>query len=431
MANDAIALPNDHAGQDIASRVLEIAFFLFLLLVFVGLSPFATRDPNVLAAGETIQAGEGDLIRQILYLTIFVIIAATAIQRAGMRAIDAVPISLILLLMWCGASALWAQEPGITIRRVGLEVVVVLSVMLSVNTLGIDRSLKILRHVLALVLIVNWLSIPILPQAVHLANETDPSIVGDWRGLYYHKNITGAVCAISILIFLYYAIRERSRSDLVLLIGTVGFLIMTRSKSSMGLLPLALGAAAAYRGAWRSTLDRMIVSVAAVLLLTLAGVVIALNYDAIAHVLSDPGQFTGRAAIWQAEIAYIGDHPLLGSGFGSFADTGAQSPLHDYVGQAWVEIISHGHNGYLQLIVTTGLIGFTLAMFALIFRPAMGFARADDMDPTLKALLFGLFAFFLFHNLTESDFLESDGASWVVYLMMMAALRDPAKAAVR
>jgi exopolysaccharide production protein ExoQ len=70
-------------------------------------------------------------------------------------------------------------------------------------------------------------------------------------------------------------------------------------------------------------------------------------------------------------------------------------------------------------------------MFTLIVRPAMGFARADRIDPTLKALLFAFFAFFLFHNLTESDFLESDGASWVVYLMMMAALREPPQAALR
>ncbi len=52
--------------------------------------------------------------------------------------------------------------------------------------------------------------------------------------------------------------------------------------------------------------------------------------------------------------------------------------------------------------------------FALFLIPAAAFWRIDDMNPDLKALLFGFFVFFLFHNLTESDFLESDGASWVV-----------------
>jgi O-antigen ligase len=424
MANDGIAIRDTHTGQDFASRALELAFAAFLLLVFIGLSPFAVRDPNVLVNGETIAAGEGDLIRQICYLLVFFTIVAVAIHREGWRALDAMPVMLAALLIWCGLSALWSPEPDITIRRVGLEVVVILSVMLSVSNLGVERCLRIFRLVLALVLIVNWISIPILPQAVHLPNETDPSIVGDWRGLYFHKNITGAVCAVSAMLFLYYAIRDRSRTDWLLLAATIGFLVMTRSKSSMGLLPLAIAAGAIYFWAWRRAMDRAIVAVGLVLLITLVVIVALVNYETISRILSDPQEFTGRTAIWQAEVAFIRDHPWLGSGFGSFADTGALSPLHNYVGASWVDAVSHGHNGYLQLIVTIGLAGFAIAMTAIILTPACAFWRIDDMDRLLKAFLFSLFVFFLFHNLTESDFLESDGASWVVFLMMMASLRD-------
>ncbi|HSC61253.1 MAG TPA: O-antigen ligase family protein, partial [Rhizomicrobium sp.] len=179
-----------------------------------------------------------------------------------------------------------------------------------------------------------------------------------------------------------------------------------------------------YYYAWRRAMDRAIVAVGLILIVAITGIVAALNYEAISRILSDPQEFTGRAAIWQAEIAFIHDHLLLGSGFGSFADTGALSPLHAYVGSSWVDTISHGHNGYLQLMVTTGLVGFTLAMLTVFFAPAVSFWRIDGMDRLLKALLFSLFVFFIFHNLTESDFLESDGASWVVFLMMLAALRD-------
>jgi O-antigen ligase len=311
----------------------------------------------------------------------------------------------------------------ITIRRVGLEVVVVLSVMLSVNNLGADRSFRILRLILALVLVVNWISIPIIPQAVHLPNETDPSIVGDWRGLYFHKNITGAVCALSAIVFLYNAIRDKSRTDWLLLIATLGFLAMTRSKSSMGLLPLGVGAGAIYYWAWRRGIDRAIVGIGILLLALLAAAVAAVYHQELARIFSDPQGFTGRTVIWQAEIAFIRDHFLLGSGFGSFADTGALSPLHAYVAQNWVDTISHGHNGYLQLMVTTGVVGFALTMICVIVQPATAFWRMDGMDRLLKAFLFSLFVFFVFHNLTESDFLESDGASWVMFLMMLAALR--------
>jgi O-antigen ligase len=423
MGSNGIALGRTHAGTDTATRVQEYAFAAFLLLVFIGLAPFAVRDPSVLVNGETIAAGEGDLIRQVLYLVIFATIVCASFQREGVRMIDAIPIGLAALLLWCGLSAFWAQEPGITIRRVGLEVVVVGSVMCSVNSLGAERAFRILRHVLALVLIINWLSIPIFPQAVHLPGETDPGIVGDWRGLYFHKNITGAVCALSAIIFLYYAIKEKSRADLALLVATLGFLFMTRSKSSMGLLPLGVGAGALYYWAWKRPLDRAIVVVGIVLAAVLIGSALLIYSDQINAILSDPQGFTGRTEIWSAEVSFIRDHLLLGSGFGSFADTGSLSPLHDYVGQAWVQSISHGHNGYLQLTVTTGLVGFALAMWSIIISPGIAFWRRDNIEPIFKAFLFSLFIFFVFHNLTESDFLESDGASWVVFLMIIAGLR--------
>lgn len=427
MGSDGITLHGTGSGQAVASRLLEFAFAGFLLLVFVGLQPFAIRDPNILVNGDMLAAGEGDLARQILYLLFFAAIFAVAIQREGLRAIDAVPPFLALLLLWCGLSAFWTEAPPmITIRRVGLEVVVVMSVMLSVAELGADRAFRVLRLVLAIVLIVNWISIPILPQAVHLANETDPSIVGDWRGLYFHKNITGAVCAVSAMVFLYFAIRDKSRTDWLLLLATLGFLVMTRSKSSMGLLPVGVTAAALYYWALRRPLDRAIVTIAVVLVILIAGTIAGVYYNDLARLFSDPEGFTGRTVIWQAEIAFIHDHFLLGSGFGSFADTGALSPLHNYVGQDWVDTISHGHNGYLQLMVTTGIVGFTLTMLVVLLRPGFIFWRMDQMDRLLKSFLFALFVFFVFHNLTESDFLESDGASWVVFLMMLGSLHNHA-----
>src|SRR3974390_1462327 len=45
--------------------VADGAYLIFLLLVFVGLAPFATRDPIALAAGERGSGAAGDLARQI------------------------------------------------------------------------------------------------------------------------------------------------------------------------------------------------------------------------------------------------------------------------------------------------------------------------------------------------------------------------------
>ncbi len=208
----------------------------------------------------------------------------------------------------------------------------------------------------------------------------------------------------------------KRRIDWALFAAAIAFTVMTHSKSSIGLLPVALILAGVYRLAWRRGVDRAIVLLSLALVGVIAVTALVLDSAAIARMLEDPTQFTGRTAIWQAEIAFLRDHPFLGAGFGSFADTGALSPLHGYVGEAWVATEAHGHNAYLQVLVTVGGVGFVLAMIAFVWQPLAAFFRARREDLPLYTMLFALFAFMVLHNFLESDFLEGDGPAWVVFL---------------
>jgi O-antigen ligase len=187
---------------------------------------------------------------------------------------------------------------------------------------------------------------------------------------------------------------------------------------------VALAAGALYRFGWRDSLTRAILVAGGVLLLSALAIFVLLDANAIIHALEDPAEFTGRSQIWAAEWHYIRDHPLLGAGFGTFADTGGLSPLHDYIGGSWVEAVSHGHNGYLQLLVTIGGIGFALAMAALLAPPLVSFWKLNLDGGAFRPMLFALFVFLVLHNVMESDFLEGDGVLWVSFLLMLAALRE-------
>ena len=85
-----------------------------------------------------------------------------ALQRFGIGAVRAIPFSMALLLAWCMASAMWAPETDIVLRRAGLEVVVVVSLMLSVETIGAGARLHHLALAAGGVLLVNFLSIPLI-----------------------------------------------------------------------------------------------------------------------------------------------------------------------------------------------------------------------------------------------------------------------------
>ncbi len=427
MANDVLSVRD--LKLHLPRWAIEAAFTALLLLVFVGLSPFSP-PPSVAQFGGAVQTGAGDALRQICYLAVFAILSVGAFQKRAGSVLAIVPPLLALLLVWCALSALWAAEPGVAFRRAGLEIVLVLSVMLGVEAVGLERCVVILRWLLASVLIVNIVSIPLIPTAVHNPGENDPGLVGDWRGLYGHKNIAGAVSALTAILFLFPAVEKKSWRDGAVVLLALFFLVMTRSKSSLGLLPIALAAGAIYRLAWRRGLDRMIVVVGTAILLGALIVFLALDYNALARILEDPAEFTGRAAIWQAELAYIFDHPLLGSGFGTFADTGGLSPLHDYVSNGdWVNAVSHGHSGYLQLFVTIGAVGFLLTLAALLVAPLVAFWRIDRERLSFRAMLFAIYVFLVLHNVMESDFLEGDGSTWVAFLMMLAMLYETERSA--
>jgi exopolysaccharide production protein ExoQ len=426
MANEhTLAFFPPHALE--RSWLPQLAFIALLLLIFIGLDAFSP-PPLVAQFGGVEEASRGDATRQILYLVTAALIGFTALQRYGISVIRAVPLSMGLLLIWCVASAMWAPGPGVVLRRAGLEVIIVVSLMLSVETLGPARAFTIWRWLLAAVLLVNFLSIPLVASARHGAGEIDPALVGNWRGLYGHKNIAGAVCALTAILFLFTKTGRKNWIGILIALAACIFLGMSHSKSSAGFLVIALAAGALYRFAWRDGLSRALLA-AIIAVLACAGIAFALiDADAIAKLLEDPDEFTGRAEIWAAELRYIADHPLLGAGFGTFTNSGGQSPLHNYVSGSWVDAVSHGHNGYLQVLVTIGGIGFGLTLLAAIVAPLGRLWALDHQEEdAFKPMLLALFVFAILHNFMESDFLEGDAPTWAALLLTVAALNSNAR----
>ena len=331
--------------------------------------------------GGVAEASRGDVTRQILYLGTAALVAFAALQRYGFGALRAVPFSMGLLLAWCLASALWAPAPDLVLRRAGLEVVMVVSLMLSVETLGPARAFTLWRWLLAAVLLVNFLSIPLVAsaRAWRRARSIPP-----WSA-------TGADFTATRISRARYAPSPPSCSSSPGPAGRTGsasrsrsrpafFLAMTHSKSSAGFLVIALlaGPALSCRLARRAFARRLSAAIAVIACAGIAFVLI--DADVIARLLEDPDEFTGRAEIWAAELRYIADHPLLGAGFGTFTNSGSQSPLHNYVSGSWVDAVSHGHNGYLQVLVTIGGVGFALTMLAALIAPLSRFWTLDRPD---------------------------------------------------
>jgi hypothetical protein len=152
-----------------------------------------------------------------------------------------VPMTLMLAVGWCWLSLTWAIDPLISFRRLLLTTMIIWTIFLVIDDCGYDRTIKVLMIFLTALLAANYVAIAVWPSAVHsLADSMDKGLVGDWRGLLPQKNFTGAICAMTILIFAFGGQRMWPALRLGIIVATAYYLFRTQSKTSMGMLVTAL-----------------------------------------------------------------------------------------------------------------------------------------------------------------------------------------------
>lgn len=99
---------------------------------------------------------------------------------------------------------------------------------------------------------------------------------------------------------------------------------------------------------------------------------------------------TGRTDIWYATWNAFLERPLLGYGYGA-----TKVLLPEVYRNFWGFTVPHAHNFYLQTAVTTGIVGLTLVVTAVV-RQAVDYITRPQLFPTL------VFGFIMIQGLTEA-----------------------------
>ncbi len=399
----------------------SVLYVIFLVLMLVGFYPFAIRDA---AALSNISDSGGDAAKQITLIFLTVLIAISTIKTRGLSGAFSIPWSVIVTLMWFFLSVTWSVVPDVSFRRCMLTTLVCFSVFAFAENLGPSRMLEILTNVLGLLLFVNFVSVFVVPQAVHLPGEMASDLVGNWRGLHYHKNIAGPIAGLSALLFLVRAMRVPSRKRWLVFIICICFVYFTRSKTTIWidaiLLPLTAIAEFCARKPERfKVFIRTIVFLMFFLVLSL--IIEARN---ITDIISDPDSLTGRGAIWSIASSYAAKHPITGSGYAAFWGMGSASPVLSATAGTWLDSVSHSHNGFLEILVTTGFPGLILASFAAVAWPIW---RLMKLPPKEFAPLFGILLFSLLLNLSETRLFQGSREEWIIHLIAVAVIWQSAK----
>lgn len=402
----------------VASGLLFLLVFLFF---WISVNPFIDlTDPTSQTPSESAGA--------LNQAAVFVLagLSAAGLALGAWRHAGSLAVPLFLApLAWYLVTAGLSVEPSLSARRYVLTLLIIVQV---VNALLMAGDRRIFSAYLAVsllaVLLICYGGVALWPShAVHSADEIlEPMHAGHWRGSFLHKNAAGGAMALAVIVSIYVARTFNAAVGWLLGIASAIFLVATVSKTALALLPVSLllseillrVPSPLVRGA-------IIASVLGLFGLLTVGSVILPPVHAILEVVSSDPTFTNRTEIWSYALSQLGARPLIGHGFEAFWRSGSvfYSASETFASQA-----ANGHDGYVDILLTTGLPGLIISLGAFVVQPLRDLNRslASGKDPATTAFFTRLWVFCLLTSFLESIFLNNT-PGWFMFLLAVIGLR--------
>ncbi len=368
---------------------------------------------------------EGDwrieIILAVFYATIITIglIHLNPTIRAAIRAPG-----LLVLLVLAGASALWASLPSVALRRAGAVAGASFFGLILASRLSFQEQLLLLRRVLrfaAACTLALWaLKLTTGMDFVSMGQSSNPMADGvdasALRGIFGHKNGLGAMMALAILVDWHLPVRGTLAKTIRILwlCGYAALLIFANSATALVACAATLGILYTVKK-FRNQYGLLfpLLSLGALV----GAAVLALFRDEAMGVLGRSSDLTGRTDLWHWVMIMILKRPWLGYGYSSFWRGGSDQSavIEAYIG--WSPI--YAHNGYLELMLSVGVVGLLIFLFVI----AKGLWRATLRAKNAQALQdlwpLAFLVFFLLHNFGECTILLQNNLEWALCIAVI------------
>jgi O-antigen ligase len=407
------------------ARLGALILIVALLYIFIGPTPY---DHELVLDPET-GGGVMSPINRIIWLVLFGFCAPILwFRRLELPAVVRRLWPVLLLYGWFAASLVWSLDPVAAQRRLFLFVVdLTIAVALSLSFRDGRQFHRAMAWACALMVAIDLGSWIVMPAE----SMTDLGLAA----IHTHKNTLGSVMLLSSMICGSHVLSQRRLVGRifwsVVLVAAMILLAASRSKTSQAVfVAVALFAPILIWMLRQST--RVLWGVAASALVALVFAYLAWCYTQALDPL-EPVQgltFTQRKDIWLFVIDQIKLHPWRGLGFGSFWDIDPRLQPSLQTDEWFAHPDSptnEAHDGYLDLWVTTGLIGLIGALIVLArwtsravarLRQALISERTEDADRRPYTLYQALFLLmFVGHNLLESSYFTANAALGLMVLL--------------
>lgn len=283
------------------------------------------------------------------------------IHKYMRTAFEGASVLWLMLYGWLAITCVWAPSPMYSIVAVTSMIIFHLFVMYLVTRF---REESIAGLFMATILAFCGISIAVffvLPEFGRMYEWVGEVRVprNRMRGISPSANAVGSMAGIGILLGSIYWDRIRPRWFLATVIGVCAFaLLLSQSRTTMATVAIVL---LAYHWGTFRRIPFMLIGIALavmVFLFVLPYIEDLLVFLSRSGNASEITTGTNRVAIWQAVLEIWSDQPLQGWGFGS---TLFILPTHSGLFSA----AAHAHNNILEVLVTSGVIGLSILIFAL------------------------------------------------------------------
>lgn len=333
---------------------------------------------------------------------------------------------LWLILLLAAASMAWSPLPGVTLKKV-VQLVGLYALCITITSVARPTPLQWVRLALLCFLGIMAASVVMVIVNPALGTESVAGLTGSWRGVLDQKNSLGMVAALALMFGVIHRCSTPTPVWQQLAAGSLILLCLVMARSSTAMTVAALGSASYLllrRDHLRSPLwlQRLLVVALVLVLLILQGFFIVHSrmpawvelIEPVANLFGKNADLTGRSDIWAYMWPVIGEHWVLGSGYGAFW-LGPGSPSQVILDEFyWTPY--QAHNGYIDVLNELGAVGL-LTLLVAIGLQIRNMLRLGRTDRNTAAVHSALLIIVLFANITESSLFRGLNFMHIFHLM--------------
>ena len=325
--------------------------------------------------------------------------------------------ALIILVTYVLMTALWSEDAPATIKSfIFISSALFISILTAIAF--VDKNTSLIRWLFWLFLLMNLASIYLAYTHPELAINIKDFGKPRWIGITTHPNTLGAKGLILVWLStnLFFLTKSTLEKLLIIFALSISVLVIIKADSITSLADsfIVIECICYYYVFYRFSLPVKL----SLFFIGFVGVLFVYFYylgseDLTSTAFKSAGRsanFSGRTLLWEKAMTSFSDSPIIGYGFDEL--DGLTKKFH--------LLMSHLHNGYIEILIKGGLIAGGLLTFI--------FAKTFIQQLQIKSKYRNNFIFLntgfimiLVHNITESSFLKGMGALNILLILIIVS----------